>query len=337
MIMVDTSVMVVEDEFIVAEDLRAQLNRLGYQITALVSTGEEAVLKVEENRPDVVLMDISLAGDIDGVEAADIIRTRFQVPVIFLTAYANDDMIERAKITEPLGYMVKPFETREIKAAIETAVYNAALKKKLAESEQRFRTFADFTYDWESWVDQDGKHIYTSPSCKRITGYGPDFFTNIHNALKIVHPGDKDKVKQFLKFYSSSNDIITFDFRIIRPDGEIRWINNYSQPVFGENGEPRGRRISNRDITEQKMHQAERERLINELQEALSRVRQLSGLLPICSSCKKIRDDQGYWQQIEMYIQEHSEAEFSHSICPECARKLYPEIYEKVYKSDAGD
>lgn len=70
-----------------------------------------------------------------------------------------------------------------------------------------------------------------------------------------------------------------------------------------------------------------RERLIEELQEALARVKTLSGLLPICASCKKIRDDKGYWNQIETYIEAHSEADFSHSICPECARKLYPELY----------
>ncbi|MES0349732.1 MAG: PAS domain-containing protein [Desulfobacteria bacterium] len=83
------------------------------------------------------------------------------------------------------------------------------------------------------------------------------------------------------------------------------------------------------DITERKQAEEERERLIGELQEALAEVKTLSGLLPICASCKSIRDDQGYWQQIEAYIRDHSEAEFSHSVCPECARKLYPEVFDK--------
>jgi PAS domain S-box-containing protein len=82
------------------------------------------------------------------------------------------------------------------------------------------------------------------------------------------------------------------------------------------------------DITERKEAEKERERLIDELQAALAEVKALSGLLPICASCKSIRDDQGYWQQIEAYIGDHSEAEFSHSVCPKCARKLYPEIYQ---------
>ena len=83
------------------------------------------------------------------------------------------------------------------------------------------------------------------------------------------------------------------------------------------------------DITERKRAEEEREQLIGQLQEALADVKTLSGLLPLCSSCKRIRDDQGYWQQIEAYIRDHSEAEFSHSVCPECAKKLYPEVFDK--------
>jgi hypothetical protein len=83
-----------------------------------------------------------------------------------------------------------------------------------------------------------------------------------------------------------------------------------------------------RDIAARKQVEEEREQLIRELQEAMAKVKMLSGMLPICSSCKSIRDDQGYWQRIEEYIRDHSEAEFTHSVCQECARKLYPELYE---------
>ncbi len=85
-----------------------------------------------------------------------------------------------------------------------------------------------------------------------------------------------------------------------------------------------------RDITDRIQAEKERERLIQELQQAMTNVKALSGLLPICASCKKIRDDEGYWKQIESYISAHSEAEFSHGICPDCLKKLYPDIYEKM-------
>ncbi len=101
---------------------------------------------------------------------------------------------------------------------------------------------------------------------------------------------------------------------------------------FAEKKETKALSIANRvlqnEIEERKRVESERERLIHGLQEALAEVKTLSGLLPICASCKKIRDDKGYWNQIESYISEHSEAEFSHGICPECAKKLYPEFYK---------
>jgi len=83
-----------------------------------------------------------------------------------------------------------------------------------------------------------------------------------------------------------------------------------------------------RDITERKQNEEVREKLIEELHDALVKVKTLSGLLPICTSCKKIRDDKGYWNQIEKYIRDHSEAQFSHSLCPECSKKLYPELHD---------
>jgi hypothetical protein len=91
-------------------------------------------------------------------------------------------------------------------------------------------------------------------------------------------------------------------------------------------------RVYGIDITEQKLAEEERERLMREQMDALSKIKMLSGMLPICSSCKKVRNDEGYWEQIEAYIRDHSEAEFSHSICPECAARLYPEYYKKEEK-----
>ena len=97
--------------------------------------------------------------------------------------------------------------------------------------------------------------------------------------------------------------------------------------IHDEKGQIIGIRSIIQDITDRKQAEEEREKLIRELQTALLKVRTLSGLVPICASCKKIRDDKGYWNQIEGYISEHSAAEFSHGICPECAKRLYPELY----------
>jgi DNA repair exonuclease SbcCD ATPase subunit len=90
--------------------------------------------------------------------------------------------------------------------------------------------------------------------------------------------------------------------------------------------------MAQRDITERQRLEQEKEKLIVDLQKALSKVKTLSGFLPICASCKKIRDDKGYWNEVERYIGGHSEAEFSHSICPDCIRKLYPEYADEVLR-----
>ena len=111
--------------------------------------------------------------------------------------------------------------------------------------------------------------------------------------------------------------------RVVHKDGSIKIVLEKSKDTVDEYGKTIHSFGFTQDITEQKKAEQEREKLIRELREALEKVKTLSGLLPICASCKKIRDDKGYWNQIEAYIQDHSEAEFSHGICPECLDKLY--------------
>ena len=106
-------ILVVEDERIVADDIKMSLQRLGYDVSGMTSSGEEAVKKAEEINPDLVLMDIVLEGKMDGVESASIIRYRFDIPVVYLTAYSDKKTLERAKVTEPFGYILKPFKDRD--------------------------------------------------------------------------------------------------------------------------------------------------------------------------------------------------------------------------------
>jgi PAS domain S-box-containing protein len=125
----------VEDESIVAMNICDRLRDLGYEVAGVVSTGADALKIAEELDPDLVLMDIVLKGDMDGVATAEKIRNTFDIPVIFLTAYSDNDTLKRAKITEPYGYILKPFEQRELLIAIEIAVYKHDLERKLKASE----------------------------------------------------------------------------------------------------------------------------------------------------------------------------------------------------------
>ncbi len=187
--------MLVEDEFIIATDIKERLENLGYSVCALLDTGEAAIDKVQNLLPDLVLMDIFLKGQMDGIEAATVLNESAKLPIIFLTAYASEDIIERAKMTEPMGYIIKPFKDRELRAVIEIALYKIVNEKK------------------------------------------------------------------------NRNEI--FDWQIEDPSK-----------------------------------------------------RQFPSLIHMCAYCKNVRDKNGNWIQLERFVGEQTDVQFSHSICTECAKKL---------------
>jgi two-component system, response regulator PdtaR len=141
--MADTSIILVEDEIIVAADVKNRLENMGYSVLGIFDTGEEAIQKVGELKPNLVLMDIVLKGEMDGIDAALKIRELFNIPIIYLTAYSDEKTLERAKVSEPFGYVLKPFEDREIQSAIEMAIYKHQMEKKLKESEEKYRKLVE--------------------------------------------------------------------------------------------------------------------------------------------------------------------------------------------------
>ena len=140
-------ILIAEDEAIVAEDLALTLQDLGYQVVGIASTGLLAIQLAEESKPDLVLMDISCVGRSDGIQASEQIRARFDIPVIFLTAYAETDVLSRAKVTEPYGFLAKPFSYHILKITIETALYKHAADKRMRESEERYRMLVEQSID----------------------------------------------------------------------------------------------------------------------------------------------------------------------------------------------
>ena len=193
-------ILVVEDDKNVAAVLEARLESFGYDVCDIAASGQRAIDSAFRLDPDIILMDILLEGEMNGIEAASQIKEQSDVPIIFLTCLNDPDVLARAIDTNPYGYLVKPYDNAALKSSIEITL--------------------------------------------------------------IKHQADKEK-----------------------------------------------------------------EELIARLEDALLQVKRLSGLLPICASCKRIRNEEGGWQQIEDYIACHSEADFSHGICPQCARRLYPEVY----------
>ena len=144
--MVGASVLVVEDESIVALGIKHKLENIGHTVVDMVASGEKAISSAHEHLPDIILMDIVLKGNMDGIEAAQVIHDQLDIPIIYLTAYADEEMLTRAKVTEPYGYIIKPFKSSELNANIEMALYKFKSAKREREMIKE-RILADF-YDF---------------------------------------------------------------------------------------------------------------------------------------------------------------------------------------------
>ena len=163
-------ILVVEDESIVTRSIQRTLQKLGYDVPTAVSSGHAAIQNARQNKPDLVLMDIVLKGKMDGIEAADQIRARFDIPVVYLTAYADDEILKRAKITEPFGYIVKPFEDRELKTVIEVALYKAKMEKELKASRASFHNIVEKSADGIVIVDKGGIVQFVNQAAEALFG-----------------------------------------------------------------------------------------------------------------------------------------------------------------------
>ena len=164
-------IMVVEDEGIIAQDIKNCLENLGYEVPEVVFTGQDAIQKADELRPDLVLMDIVLKGDIDGIETAAEIRSRYNIPIVYLTAYEDDKTLRRAKLTEPLGYILKPFEERYLRSSIEMALYKHKMEWKLKENERWLATILKSVGDAVVVTDDAGNIKFMNPVAESLTGW----------------------------------------------------------------------------------------------------------------------------------------------------------------------
>jgi PAS domain S-box-containing protein len=224
--------------------------------------------------------------------------------------------------------MIKKPTYEELEQKIQKLEENESTRnraeKELQESEKKFRSMAEIALAGV-YVIQDSMFIYVNKKFAEIFGYSVEECINKIHFQQTVHPEDLDLVQeQIAKRISGKADSVNYAFRGIKKNGKIIHVE-----IFGSTIQLTGKPAvagSILDITARKQVEEQREELIEALQKALSEVKTLRGFLPICSYCKKIRDDKGYWSQIESYIHKHSDAEFSHGICPECVKKYYPDM-----------
>ncbi len=266
-----TKIMIVEDESIVAESLSDQLELLGYEVTAIVASGEDALEKVIKPRPDLVLMDIMLKGEMDGIITADRIRHRWDIPVVYLTAYSDPQTLERAKITEPFGYIIKPFKERDLHTTIEIALYKYRTEKQIKESEQWLSTILRSIGDAVITLDTASRITYMSSIAEYLTQWKQEEAMG-RDLLEVLPVTDKDAPDLMDGLISRARKGETVSCLVDRnaylqtPDGKQVPVDAGASPIRSEGKVVRGIVLAIRDITERKMA----EERLSEAQQMLS-------------------------------------------------------------------
>ena len=189
-IMEAARILIVEDDQVVVKGLEAYLTDLGHEVVGVATRGEEAVRKTRETNPDLVMMDIVLKGQMDGIEAAAEIRSQFAAPVVYLTAYTDTGILDRAKLTEPYGYLVKPITESELRSTIEMALHKAVMDERLRESEDRYRTLVKESFDG-IFVQRDAKIAFANSRLYQMLGYEEGELEGMDHWL-IYHPDYQD-------------------------------------------------------------------------------------------------------------------------------------------------
>ncbi len=261
-------ILLVEDELLIAQDERLLLENLGYVVNGIANSGEEALRKIEEDRPDLVLMDIILKGGMDGIEVAEKIRGQYDLPVVFVTAYADEQFIARAKLTEPFGYVVKPFDQKSLASNVEVALYKHSVDQRLRVSEEKFRSLIEFTNvaHWKVEVATE-RFLYISPQIEALLGYPATTWTDINSWVERIHPDDRERAVQYCHEKTAAGEDHNFEYRAITADERTVWIRDTVSVVMDEQG-PRELVGFMADITQSKEYALEKERLQRELQQA---------------------------------------------------------------------
>ena len=195
-----------------------------------------------------------------------------------------------------------------------------AAQRALVESERYFRTLTEQSSDIVVLLDIETRLMYASPSMERVLGFAPETILG-QRMFELVHPDDLDAVMStVMEGIAEPGATRRMEYRFRHQDGSWRFLEGVGRNLL-EDSAIAAIVVNARDVTERKLAEHQREELVQQLQAALAEVKTLRGILPICASCKRIHDGDGKWEAVESYVREHSHAEFSHGLCPDCAAR----------------
>jgi len=255
--------MVVEDESIISEDIKRTLIYLGYDVVATCPSGEKAIPTADELLPELILMDIKLEGDLDGIETAEKIYKKHRIPIIFLTSYSNDKTLEGAALSEPYGYVLKPFEERELHATIEMAFYKHKMQKKLRRKEKKYRDIFENAIE-AIFVLQGDYFQFFNNQMIEYTGYSEEDL-KLKPFFEIIHPEDRIVAISNYRRRIQHEEVPNYNsYRFIGKDSEVKWMKVNSVVIDWE-GETATLNFMS-DETEQKLAEIKQRSLVDKLE-----------------------------------------------------------------------
>jgi two-component system, cell cycle sensor histidine kinase and response regulator CckA len=257
--------LIAEDEFVVAESLRVEIESMGYEVVGMASSGKETIDLARQEKPDLVLMDIKLIGGMDGIETAIHLRQKLDIPVLFLTALADDSILEQAKLAEPLGYLVKPYERKGLRANIEMAHYKARMERLLKESESRFRSMFENSPVSYLALDESNRCLDLNSELCELLGYDREELIG-KNFIDFWTPGTRHLfLEQSAKL--KDNGRLQTELRLVRKDSTLLDVLLEGRVQCNIDGEFLRMHCILHNISERKRIEEERLRLSQQMQQ----------------------------------------------------------------------
>jgi len=252
-------ILIVEDEAITSQEISVTLENMGYAIVDTAETAEDAIEKAEKLTPDIILMDIQLEGKMDGIEAAQVIKERFDIPVVFLTAYTDEKNVERAKLTHPYGYLIKPIQDRDLKITIEMALYVSKVDALRQQAQNELKVEKDFiNAALNTQIDtffvfdpQERKAIRWNKAFKDTSGYNDDEIRSIKAPDSYYSQNDLKKAADMTEIILKEG-LASIEMNLITKDGRKVLTEYNASLIMDSNGKPKYIVATGRDITERR-------------------------------------------------------------------------------------